>query len=66
MDCVDETPVDGGRDAEARALAHDDAADRVHLSRTAGFEVLVVWECELCDLVKLGRRLKRFWFESTK
>lgn len=36
--------------------------DRQSLSklRTQGWEVLVVWECEVSDLQKLQRRLQRF------
>lgn len=41
-----------------------DAAKRAALEEH-GFEVLVVWECELDDPVGLQQRLRDFWFEAS-
>lgn len=37
---------------------------KVEQLREAGFDVLVVWECELDDPRKLRRRLADFWFDG--
>ena len=38
----------------------------VHLLREYGFDVLVIWECQLDDPDWLSKTLRAFWFEGDR